>query len=297
LAAESFHLSLERFLAVGPDHTAVLLTHKRTRVALFRMTRFGLRRAGVLPEHIHFAAPLADHPDRERVRSGLTYRDGLRGTLERHVSHPLLVRIQDRLMDGQMVESALKRLIPASAHEDKVLLVGALPQLHKLASFLLESGKTVPLAPGSLLITGGDATPGEEAVAPLELHDQVHVAMREDLRRAFPLTTGGPAPVRELFSAVEGGWVAVQCSHGNHHIPPWVYAVTVDDQEKFHSESRSTGLLAFFDPYGGGDLFPAFFRTTDRVTLVRDEACPCGQPGGYVEEDSIQREASLGVAG
>jgi hypothetical protein len=58
--------------------------------------------------------------------------------------------------------------------------------------------------------------------------------------------------------------------------------------------------LAFFDPFGAGALFPGFFRTADSVTLVvgdGDTICPCGEPGVYLEKDSIQRVDLLGEAG
>ena len=94
----------------------------------------------------------------------------------------------------------------------------------------------------------------------------------------------------------EANWAAMQCSHGSYHIPPWVYAVTLDDDEAFQKGPRTTGLLAFFDPCGGGDLFPAFFRTADRVTLVRGTPCPCGEPGSYLEEGSIRPIDLIGEA-
>jgi hypothetical protein len=84
----------------------------------------------------------------------------------------------------------------------------------------------------------------------------------------------------------------MQCSW-NYHVP-WV---ATDDDEAFQRETRTTGLLAFFDPCGGGDLLPAFFRTADRVTLVNGTPCQCGEPGSYLEEGSIQREDLFGEVG
>ena len=128
-----------------------------------------------------------------------------------------------------------------------------------------------------------------------EAHAKGPAEMREDLRSAFRLADGGPVPVRDVYGMAEANWAAMQCSHGNYHVPPWVHAVTLDDDEAFQTEARTTGLLAFFDPYGGGELFPAFFRTADRVTLVR-ETCPCGEPGSYLEEASIRRVDPSGDA-
>jgi hypothetical protein len=102
----------------------------------------------------------------------------------------------------------------------------------------------------------------------------------------------------------EGNWAAMQCHQENYHIPPWIYAVAIDDDNQFQIQSDASGLLAFFDPYGGGNLFPAFFKTTDRVRLVNgmgtyDAAltCPCGEQGTYIARDSIQRVDLLDEAG
>lgn len=291
LAAESLGRCFQRYLGLTAEHTAILMTPKRTRAAVARMTRLGLLGAGLLPENIRFAVPLPESPDQARVRAGLTCRPGLRGAIERRLQRPLTRTLQDRLVDAQAVESAVTRLIPASAHEERVLLVGSLGRLHMLASFLLDGGRTITLAPGSVLVTLGN--PGD---APAKTLSGTPAEMREDLRRAFRSPSGEPVPVRDVYALAEANWVAVQCAHGSYHIPPWVHAVTVDDRERFQTAPRSTGLLAFFDPCGGGDLLPAFFRTPDRVTLVRDGACPCGEAGDYLEEGSITRTTFGGVA-
>ena len=207
-------------------------------------------------------------------------------------------------MDAQAVESAITRLIPASAHEQKVLLFGSLTQLHAIASFLLDGGRTITLAPGSLLGTSGIRGRAASGTGGLRGRRGVRkgpgkapAEMREDLRQAFRLTSGEPAPIRDVYSVAEANWAAMQCSHGNYHIPPWVHAVTLDDEEKLSEWGPLHGLLAFFDPHGGGELFPAFFRTADRVTLVRAGACPCGEPGSYLEEDSIRPVDQIGDPG
>ena len=293
LAADSFQQCFQRYLGVGAEHTAIFMMPKRTRVAMVRTARSGLQRIGLAPKNVQFATRLPVRPDHARVRAGLTYRPGPRGAVERYVSHPLITAIQDRLVTARAVESAIAKLIPASAHEDKVLLFGSLSQLHAVASFLLDSGRTITLAPGSLLVTDGLLGTGRGA---RKAPGKTPWEMREDLRQAFRFS-GGPAPIRDVFSVAEANWAAVQCSHGNYHIPPWVHAVTVTDDEKFQKGPRCTGLLAFFDPHGGGELFPGFFRTADRVTLVRGGACPCDEPGSYLEEGSIGPIDPSGDAG
>jgi hypothetical protein len=102
----------------------------------------------------------------------------------------------------------------------------------------------------------------------------------------------------------EANWMAMQCEHGNYHVPPWVYAVTLDARDQFNQSPDSTGLLAFYDPLGGGGLFPAFFKTADQVRLINGagtsgpvQVCPCGERGAYLSQDSIQRVDRLDEAG
>ncbi len=128
-----------------------------------------------------------------------------------------------------------------------------------MALALARAGKTLTLAPGSLLGTGGGMK---------EAYDFGPQEIRRDLESVFRLADGGTVPQRDVYGMAEANWVAMQCSAGNYHVPPWVHAVTLDDDGGFQAGSRTTGLLAFFDPWGGGDLFPAFFRTADRVTMV-----------------------------
>jgi hypothetical protein len=290
LTVESFHLAFQRYLGMKADHTAIFMMPKRTRIAMARMAAFSVRRVGLDPRRVHFTIPFAAYPDHVRVRTGRTFRRGWRGLIEKRVWHPMMTLLHETLVDARAVESAISHLIPAAAHGERVLLFGSPAQLHKVARFLLESGRTMTLAPESLLGTGGgmkDAYP----------HGQEEI--RQDLQTAFRLPTGEPVPVRDVYGMAEANWAAMQCGHGNYHVPPWVYAVTLGDSESFQLGARTTGLLAFFDPYGGGDLFPAFFRSADRVTLVRGarSPCPCGEQGDYLEKGSIQRIDRLGEAG
>ena len=287
LAGESFSLSLQRYLGIQADHTAIFMTPKRTRIATARMARAGVRRVGLTTDRIHFTVPFPASPDRVRVATGLTYRRGLRGGMERRIWHPLMRFAKERLVDAQAVESAISHLIPATAHEEKVLIFGNPADLHGIASFLLDSGRTMTLSPGSLLVTEGGLD---------RAHSKIAVEIRRDLQEAFRLPDGDPVPVRDVYAMAEAAWAAMQCRYGNYHVPPWVLAVTLDDEEAFQTAPRSTGLLAFYDPFGG-DAFPAFFRTTDQVTLVKGMTCPCGEKGDYVEEASILRVDLPGQAG
>ncbi len=225
LAAESFRLSFERYLGLSADHTAILMMPERTRIAPARTVRYGLQRVGITPDRMHCTTSFLASPDKVRVRTGRTYRTGWRGGIERRVWHPAMTLLQDRLLDAQAVESAISLLVPAAAHGEKVLLFGSLTQLHGIASFLLDGGRTVTLAPGSLLGTGGG----------------MKEALRQDLQSAFRLADGGPVPIRDMYAVAEASWAAMQCSEDNYHIPPWVHAVTLDDDEAFQTETRRPG--------------------------------------------------------
>lgn len=288
---ESFYLAFQRYFGMKADHRAIFLMPRRTRVAMARMARFSVERVGLTADRVHFAIRFPAYPDQVRIRAGRTFRPGYRGWLERRLWQPAMRFLQENLVDPRAVELAVTALVPAAAHQERVLLFGSLTHLHGVARFLLDTGRQMALAPGSLIGTGGgmkEAYP----VGPDEI--------RSDLGKAFVLADGSPLPIRDVYGMAEANWAAMQCAQGNYHIPPWVYTVTVDDDGKFQLGARTTGLLAFFDPFGGGDLFPAFFRAADRVTLVTGEegtACPCGESGAYLEQGSIQRVDLLGEAG
>ncbi len=291
LNVESFYLSFQRYLGMKAEHRAIFMMPKRTRIAMARMARFSVRRVGLTSDRVHFAIPFPAHPDQVRIRAGRAFRSGRRGFVERRVWHPAINTIQARYVDPHAVKVALKLLDRAAAHGEKVLLFGSLTQLHGVALALIRANRSVALAPGSLLGTGGGM---KEAygLSPDEI--------RQDMMRAFRPADGGALPLRDVYGMAEANWAAMQCSAGNYHIPPWVHAVTLDDDGEIRAGDRTTGLLAFFDPFGSGDLFPGFFRTADQVTLAagREETiCPCGDPGAYLERNSIQRVDLLGEAG
>ncbi len=288
LAVESYSLSFQRYLGVQADCTAIFMTPKRTRIATARMARAGVRSVGLTADRLHFTVTFPASPDRARIAAGHTYRRGFRGGMERRIWHPLLSFAERRLVDARAVESAISHLIPAAAHDEKILLFGNPADLHGIASFLLDSGRTMTLPSGSLLVTEGGVN---------KAYAKDPTAIRQDLQEAFRLPNGDPVPARDIYAMAEAAWAAVQCNHGNYHVPPWVLAVTLDDEEAFQTAQRSTGLLAFYDPFGGGDVSPAFFRTADQLTLVKGMTCPCGEKGDYVEEASIMRVDLIGDTG
>jgi hypothetical protein len=291
LTVESFYLAFQRYLGMKADHRAIFMMPRHTRIAMARMARFSVQRVGLTDDRVHFAIPFPAHPDQVRIRGGRMYRSGRRCLVERRVWHPAINLIQRIYVDPRAVDVAVSHLVEAAARQERVLLFGSPAQVHAVASSFISSGRSVALAPGSLLGTGGGMKESYEASLQ---------QIGRDLESAFHLTDGGPVPVRDVYGMAEANWAAMQCGRRNYHVPPWVHAVTVDDDGEFQTGPRSTGLLAFFDPFGGGGLFPAFFQTADRVTLVtggQGTTCACGDGGAYLEEASIQRADLLGEAG
>ena len=299
---ESFYLAFQRQMGMQADHRVIFIMPRHTRIAMARMAHFSVKRVGLPDNRVHFAIPFPAYPDQVRIRAGRTFRPGWHGVLERRLWHPAMNWINDRVVTSQAVRRAVTWLRRAEAAGEKVLLFGGLVQLHAVAQELARGGQTLRLAPGSLLGTGGGLK---------ELYPFAPAEIHRDLAQVIGLTNGEPIPIRDVYGMAEANWAAMQCQHGNYHVPPWVYAVTLDDDGLFQEGVDTTGLLAFFDPFGGATLFPAFFKTADRVRLVdpaqmatQDHpglpagcACPCGETGAYLVRDSIQRVDLLDEAG
>jgi len=150
------------------------------------------------------------------------------------------------------------------------MLLGGLVQLHAIAR-----QASVRLPPGSRVATGGGMK---------EQYPFTPTQIRADLRAAF-----GDVPVSDVYGMAEANWAAFECPRGNYHIPPWVYAVVTDDDDRIVSGPDETGLLAFLDPIGGGELIPPFFQTADRVRLINGGSeydpvlvCPCGYDTAFI---------------
>lgn len=284
---ESFYLAFQRYFGMRAEHRAIFIMPQETRIAMARMAAFSIRRIGLPQERVHFTIPFPAHPDHVRVRSGRTYRQGVHGWLERRLYHPLMNFANERIVMPKAIDLALTHLIHAEAQGEKVLLFGGWIQLHILALKLRAEGRTLHLARGSLLGTGG----GFKEQYPYtieEICQDLHSVIRDD--------QDVPVPLRDVYGMAEANWAAMQCSHGNYHIPPWVHAVVLNEEDCITEDADSIGLLAFFDPFGGGNLFPAFFKTADRVRLIYgdnrtypDLRCPCGEEGTYILQKSIQR--------
>jgi len=290
---ESFYLAFQRYLGMQADHRAIFIMPRQTRIAMVHMASFSVARVGF--QRIHFTIPFPAEPDQVRIRSGRTFRVGWRGAVERRVWHPFMNWMNDHYVTPRAIRQTIALLKQAEANHEKVLLFGGWLQLHAMAQELDRQGHTIRLAPGSLLGTGGGLK---------ERYPFTPAQIRQDLARVIQLADGQPIPCRDVYGMAEGNWAAMQCAQENYHLPPWLYAVALDDDDQFQTKPDSTGLLAFFDPYSGGQLFPAFFKTADWVRLINgagtydpSRVCPCGEMGSYIVRESIQRVDLLDEAG
>jgi len=293
--AQSFYLCFQRYFGTQIDHQAIFVMPKQTRITMARMVSFSFWRVGMPLERAHFTIPFPAFPDQVRIRSGRTFREGWKGEIERRFWYPFMNRMNDSYVMPNAVRESVRLLEKAEAAGEKVLLFGGWIQLHSIAQEILDSGRVMRLAQGSLLGTGGGFK---------ELYSLTPDQIREYIAKAIQFDDGHPVPLRDVYGMAEGNWAAMQCSQGNYHIPPWVYAVTLNEDDQIQEGPDSFGLLAFYDPRGGGDLFPSFFKTTDRMRLINGGqsydptlACPCGDVTAHILQGSIQRVDLLDEAG
>jgi hypothetical protein len=327
VAVQAFFTGIRELWGVGRGTALVFMMPKDTRVAMARTARIGTRTLDWTADSpIYYTMPFSATPDQIRVRAGRTFRGGAHGLIERRVLHPFMTWANGRLAEPRYVASTLARLRECAAGGRPVMLMGGLAQLHALARAqtnpdpanptnsadgavprssaptaskpaTLSTAKDLPsrgekhwpivLPAGSRVATGG----GMKDSYPL-----TPAQIRTDLRRAF-----GGVPVSDVYGMAEANWAAFECTCGNYHIPPWVYAVVTDDDDRIVEGEEATGLLAFFDPVAGGDLIPPFFQTADRVRLVtpgpdRALACPCSYDSPYIG-GGIQRVDLVEEAG
>lgn len=285
LAVRAFFTGIHRSWGVTRGSAMVFVMPERTRVAMARSARIGIRQldwASGTP--VFYTMPFTATPDMIRLRAGRTFYPGLRGLAERRLLHPALVWADRRFVAGRFVAETRARLHELCAQGRPLMLLGGAAQLHAVSL-----AGPVRLPPGSRVATGGGSKE-RYPVAPAEI--------RAALAAAFPGT-----PVADVYGMAEADWAAFECPVGNHHLPPWVYPVVTDDGDRIVAGPRATGMLAFFDPVGGGGVFPPFFQTADRVTLVNggsafepDLACPCGDDGAYIE-GGVRRADLMDEAG
>ena len=300
LAVDCFMQATLTVWGVGKDHNVIFMMPRQTRIAMARTARFGTERLGIDTDRVHFTIPFPADPDRVRIRTGRTFLPGWRGMLERRLSHPLAVWMEEHYVQPRAAAQTITLLQGAQGSDAPTLLFGSLVQLHGLSQKLRglgygHDGHRMWLPAGSLVGTGG----GLKQLYPFS-PDQI----RQDIQTVLGLEGGEPVPIRDVMGMAEANWAAPQCEAGNYHLPPWIYAVALDDDDEILHGSDVVGLLAFFDPYGGGRLFPSFFKTTDQVRLVNGaqdhdptRCCPCERDTTYIVRETIRRVDLLDEAG
>ena len=145
----------------------------------------------------------------------------------------------------------------------KVFLAGA-PYLFK--ELLAMTGGTIPLAAGSVVMTGGGwkTFTGEK----IEQH-----VLNQMIGEAFGIPV---ANVIDGYSMAEIHGVVPRCEHGRYHLPPMIEAMVVDEEMRPMKGKDLTGSFAFLDPFAVS--YPGFIVTGDRVRMI-DEQCACGTYG------------------
>jgi hypothetical protein len=332
LAVNAFFTGIRQVWGIQRGTALVFVMPRDTRVAMARTARFGTRQLDWAADSpIYYTMPFSATPDQLRVRAGRTFRPGVQGLIERRVLHPFMRWANEHLADPRYVASTLSCLRECVEAGQPVMLLGGLVQLHAIARqvSLTTGGATAgekatrnrgfsrsgdqPEKPAKASNPEGQAAIFGAESRMLRLPPGSRVATGGGMKEQYPFTPAqiradlavafGGAPISDVYGMAEANWAAFECTAGNHHIPPWVYAVVTDDDDRIMPGPDATGLLAFFDPIGGGNLIPPFFQTADRVQLINGGgdcdpalACPCGYDSPYIRND-IRRVDLIEEAG
>jgi hypothetical protein len=290
LAVDAFFAGIHRAWGISLGTAMIFVMPENTRVAMARSARLGTRQLDwAATGRVYYTMPFSATPDLIRIRAGRTFRPGLEGWIERRVLSPFMAWANERQATPRYIATTLARLRECTGAGQPLMLLGGLVQLHAIARHVVARQGAVRLPPGSRVATGGGMK---------EQYPFTPAQIRADLRAAF-----GDAPVSDVYGMAEANWAAFECPHGNYHIPPWVYAVVTDDDDRIVPGPDATGLLAFLDPIGGGELIPPFFQTADRVRLINGgseydpaRVCPCGDDTAFIAGD-IRRVDLMDEAG
>lgn len=294
LALDSFFLGIQHAWGIDLDYRLIFVMPEETRIAMAQAARFGTEKLGYVARgQVDYTIPFPASPDVIRIRTARTLRPGLRGWLEKHIAAPFMNWMGAHVALPRSIQATAGLLRRCAAAGEKLMLFGGPIQLHGVALALRRDG-LLELPPGCLVGTGGGM---KEAYThtPTEIRRDILAAMRSG---------GQPIRARDVYGMAEANWAAFECPEGHHHLPPWVYAVALDAADAIIAAPDAEGILAFFDPFGGGQLFPPFFKTTDHVHLINGgrwydpaRACPCGEPTAYILSGTIYRADLLDESG
>jgi hypothetical protein len=295
VATEAYYTAIAHAWGIGPQHSMIFAMPAQTRVAMAHIAHLGTRELGWgTHSSVIYTMPFKADPDTIRVRTGRTFRHGLRGLWEQRVLHRLMLWAYESLVEAKFVGLTVQALEQCAATGCPVMLLGGLVQLDAVAQQLLARGG-IELPAGSRVATGGGLK---------QTYPRTPEQIRASLGQVLHGPGGAPLPVVDVYGMAEANWAAFQCPEGNYHVPPWVYVAAMDDDDHLLQGSDLTGLLAFWDPLGGGDVYPPFFQTADRVRLVNGNGyldparvCPCGDTTPYFVRATIQRVDLIEEAG
>ena len=294
LALDSFFLGIQHAWGIDLDTRLIFVMPEETRIAMAQAARFGTEKLGYVARgQVNYTIPFPASPDVIRIRTARTLRPGVRGWLELHVAAPFMNWMGEHVAVPRSIRATVELLRRSAAAGEKLMLFGGPIQLHGVALALQQEGG-LDLPPRCLVGTGGGMK---------EAYGHTFAEIRRDL--AASMRSGdGPIRVRDVYGMAEANWAAFECPEGHHHLPPWVHAVALDAADTIIPAPDAEGVLAFFDPFGGGALFPPFFKTTDHVHLINGgrwydaaRACPCGEPTAYVVAGTIARADLMDESG
>jgi len=298
-AAEAYQLAVYSLWGTFNQHQFIFVMPSETRIVMARIARTATARLG-LDTRAHFTIPFSATPDQVRIRSGRLFEPGLKGNVEQRILHPFMVWMNENYVKSKYVNLTINQLEKHAKSKENILLFGGFVQLHHIYQGLVERGyrpnqSGLSFGNESIIGTGGGMK---------EQYPFTPPQIIQDLQSVLNLDNGQKIPHRDVYGMAEANWAAAQCEEGNYHIPPWVLTAVVNEEDQIVESSTATGLLAFYDPFTDMGLYPHFYKTADRVTLVNGwkkpletSNCPCGHATAYLLKDSIARQDRLDEAG
>lgn len=298
-AAEAYQEAVYSQWGTFNQHHFIFVMPSETRIVMARIARTATARLG-LDTQASFTIPFSATPDQVRVRSGQLFEPGFKGYMEQRIMHPFMIWMNENYVKTKYVDLTIQILEDHSRTNGDLLLFGGYVQMHHIYQGLLERGyspgnKCLPVGNQSIIGTGGGLK---------EQYPFTPSQIIQDLKSVLCLENGNPVPHRDVYGMAEANWAAAQCEEGNYHLPAWILAVIINQEDQIVDSPQATGLLAFYDPLTDLGLYPHFYKTADRVTLNngvmnfrKDLNCPCGHSTAYLLNNSISRQDRLDEAG
>jgi hypothetical protein len=298
-AAEAYQHAVYSLWGTFNQHQFIFVMPSETRIVMARIARTATARLG-MDAQAHFMIPFSATPDQVRIRSGRLFEPGFKGLIEQKFLYPFMEWMNENYVKSKYVNLTIDQLENFSQTNQNILFFGGFVQLHHIYQGLQKrgfdpQGDKLSFGNQSIIGTGGGMK---------EQYPYTPSQIIQELQSVLELENGNPMPHRDVYGMAEANWAAAQCQEGNYHIPPWVYAVIIDEEDQIVESSQATGLLAFYDPFTDMGLYPHFYKTADRVTLINggndiqpENNCPCGHSTSYLLKDSITRQDRLDEAG